>query len=94
MTRPGGVADTVSGLGNIQPQFADDAPAGWFDIAQFDDLQATAVDPNGIQESIDYIRRLISMEVESGVPRHRIVVMGISQASCNTAPPRMKVAPN
>jgi hypothetical protein len=53
---------------------------GWFDIDQFDDMQKPASDPPGIQESIDRIKRLIRVEVESGVPSHRIVVMGISQA--------------
>lgn len=52
---------------------------GWFDIDQFDDMQKPASDPPGIQESIDRIKRLIRVEVESGVPSHRIVVMGISQ---------------
>ena len=41
-------------------------------------------DPTGIQDSLDSIKHLISMEIESGVSRHRIVVMGISQASCST----------
>lgn len=52
---------------------------GWFDIHHFDDLQAPAADPAGIRKSIHRIKRLISLEVASGLPYDHIGVMGISQ---------------
>ena len=59
---------------------------GWFDIDHLDEEAFQAMmkghrgfDPEGTSESIEYVNTLIEKEVQSGIPRERIVVGGFSQ---------------
>ena len=58
----------------------------WFDITNLDSrglqdmMKGRPFDPEGTQESVDYINRLVADEVaESGLPLSRVVVGGFSQ---------------
>ncbi len=55
--------------------------AGWFDLANLDNLQRGQVDNAGIAESVEYVSSLIEKEVAAGIPHNRIVVGGFSQVS-------------
>jgi len=59
---------------------------GWFDIDHLDEASLQAMmrghkgfDPPGVDESIHYVKDLISKEVAAGIPAHRIVLGGFSQ---------------
>lgn len=59
---------------------------GWFDIDHLDESSFRSMiqghksfDPEGIDESVGYVKDLIAREIEAGIPAERIVVGGFSQ---------------
>ena len=59
---------------------------GWFDIDHLDESSFRSMiqghksfDPEGIEESVGYVKHLIAREIEAGIPAERIVVGGFSQ---------------
>ncbi|XP_041737118.1 acyl-protein thioesterase 1 isoform X2 [Coregonus clupeaformis] len=61
----------------------------WFDIIG---LQTDAEeDEAGIKQASENIKALIDQEVKNGIPSHRIVLGGFSQASANSANKEMHV---
>ena len=59
---------------------------GWFDIDHLDEDSLAKMmkghrgfDPEGTDESIDYVNNLIKEEVDGGIPYDRILVGGFSQ---------------
>ncbi|KAL4459022.1 hypothetical protein ABPG75_013887 [Micractinium tetrahymenae] len=58
---------------------------GWFDITHLDQsglqdmMKGKPFDPQGVAESVDYVRGLIAEEIAAGIPLNRIVVGGFSQ---------------
>jgi len=59
---------------------------GWFDIDHLDENSfrmmmkgAKVFDPHGIDESIDYVTKLVQAEMDAGIPSERIILGGFSQ---------------
>ena len=50
----------------------------WFDILSLDDVMARQ-DEQGMLTSVQLVHRLITEEVDAGVPSDRIIVGGFSQ---------------
>lgn len=51
---------------------------GWFDILTLGDVLARQ-DEDGMLKSVNLVHRLITEEVDSGIPANRIIVGGFSQ---------------
>jgi len=51
---------------------------GWFDIRSLGDVMARQ-DEDGMLKSVNLVHKLITEEVDSGIPADRIVVGGFSQ---------------
>jgi len=51
---------------------------GWFDIRSLGDVTARQ-DEDGMLKSVNIVHKLITEEVDSGIPADRIVVGGFSQ---------------
>jgi predicted esterase len=51
---------------------------GWFDIRSLGDIMARQ-DEDGMLKSVNLVHKLITEEVDSGIPADRIIVGGFSQ---------------
>eukprot|EP00894_Picocystis_sp_ML_P001848 jgi/Pico_ML_1/52365/g3077.t1 len=52
----------------------------WFDVSMGTlSLEPNAIDREGIQESVSYVRDIVQKEVEQGIPLSRVVLGGFSQ---------------
>lgn len=53
---------------------------GWFDIKSLTDVMARQ-DEDGMLKSVHLVHKLITGEVDAGIPSHKIIVGGFSQGN-------------
>jgi predicted esterase len=57
---------------------------GWFDVTSLGDVLAHQ-DEEGILKTVNMVHKLITEEVDSGIPSDKIIVGGFSQGTASSS---------